>query len=528
MPLAVAAGVALALMIVHIASPEGLVRDLTYLSALCGAAVVAWFGAHRSPARRIARLIAFAISISALGDISWQWLAWRRGVGPDVSIADVFWLASYLAIGAALLRTARGHGRMDRDGMVDIAVVFLVALLIQWELAFDKIVTDDTLPVFERFVWALYPTLDAALLALVLRAALGRRLHGRLALIVGAGATCWLLADFGYTLFASVAGMEVWLNVGWMMGSALMAAATWCHRWAAEPGDEPTVGAESSRPGGIAIAIVPLLVPGAIAVVEHLRGDTSNSYLLYGVTLMLIALAFTRGTRLLHAEETARAAVRSQEHYATAVAMNSADAYLILDEHGHITNHSPQLAALLGLDVSTTVGLDAFGLVAPIDQDDARAVFTRCVASPAQTLETEVRVQHREGHTIWLNVRVVNMFDDPDVGGAVTNLHDISDRKRIEAELSHQAFHDSLTDLANRALFLDRVDHALRRNMRTGLDVAVVFLDLDGFKTVNDSLGHAAGDQLLREVAARLAQAVRFGDTVARLGGDEFAILIEP
>jgi diguanylate cyclase (GGDEF)-like protein len=122
---------------------------------------------------------------------------------------------------------------------------------------------------------------------------------------------------------------------------------------------------------------------------------------------------------------------------------------------------------------------------------------------------------------------MVNLTDDPDVGGVVVNLHDITDRKKAEDDLSHQAFHDGLTDLANRALFHDRVEHSLRRNQRTGLDTAVIFLDLDGFKNVNDGLGHVAGDQLLQEVAARLRQAVRNSDTVARLGGDEFAILIE-
>jgi diguanylate cyclase (GGDEF)-like protein/PAS domain S-box-containing protein len=519
---------ACALIGVHAVSGDGVVRELSYLAVLIGASGAAWLGARRNPTDEIAQLLALSISISALADVTWQSLAWSRGVGPDVSVADILWFASYVAIGGALLRTLRGHGRIDRDGMVDIAVVFLVALLVQWDLAFDKIVTDATLPVFERFVVAMYPTLDAALLALVVRAALSRRLHERLALLVGAGTVCWLLADFGYTLFASVGTLEVWMNMGWMLGSLLLAAATWCHRsTSVSAADAAAALAEGSRPSGIAIALVPLLVPGAIAVIHQVRGESSNSYLLYVVTVMLLGLAFTRGTRILRAEETARAAVRSQERYARAVAMNSADAFVVLDERGRILNEAPQLAALLGLDGSTTVGEEASNLVAMIDQDDALAVFDRCLSTPAQTFETELRVQHAQGHELWLNARLINLSDDPDVGGAVVNLHDISDRKRAEAELSHQAFHDGLTDLANRALFINRVEHALHRNLRTGLDVAVIFLDLDGFKTVNDSLGHAAGDQLLKEVATRLGDSVRAGDTVARLGGDEFAILIE-
>jgi diguanylate cyclase (GGDEF)-like protein len=116
---------------------------------------------------------------------------------------------------------------------------------------------------------------------------------------------------------------------------------------------------------------------------------------------------------------------------------------------------------------------------------------------------------------------------DPNVHGIVLNTRDISERKQFEEQLSHQAFHDSITSLANRALFHDRVTHALERQERDQKPIAVLFVDLDDFKTVNDSLGHAAGDQLLAEVGERLKGVLRAADTAARLGGDEFAILLE-
>ncbi len=104
----------------------------------------------------------------------------------------------------------------------------------------------------------------------------------------------------------------------------------------------------------------------------------------------------------------------------------------------------------------------------------------------------------------------------------------IEAREALQQQLHHQAFHDILTGLANRALFIDRVEHALRRSEREASPVAILFLDLDDFKVVNDSLGHAAGDELLIAVAERLLRAARSSDTVARFGGDEFAVLVEP
>jgi diguanylate cyclase (GGDEF)-like protein len=111
--------------------------------------------------------------------------------------------------------------------------------------------------------------------------------------------------------------------------------------------------------------------------------------------------------------------------------------------------------------------------------------------------------------------------------GFTAYARDITTRKTMEARLEHQALHDSLTGLANRDLFVDRMDHALARTDRSDGCHSVIYLDLDGFKGVNDELGHAAGDELLVETARRLRDGVRPGDTVARLGGDEFAILLE-
>ena len=119
-----------------------------------------------------------------------------------------------------------------------------------------------------------------------------------------------------------------------------------------------------------------------------------------------------------------------------------------------------------------------------------------------------------------------NLLANEDIHGIVFNIRDISERKQFERELAHHAFHDELTGLANRVLFQDRVAHALER-VRRGSSIAVLFVDLDDFKTVNDTLGHHVGDQLIQTIAERIANNTRSIDTAARLGGDEFAVLID-
>ena len=134
---------------------------------------------------------------------------------------------------------------------------------------------------------------------------------------------------------------------------------------------------------------------------------------------------------------------------------------------------------------------------------------------------------HSDGTPHQFELNCTNLLADEHVGGIVLNCRDISERKAFEEQLTHQAFHDPVTGLANRALFAERVRHAIARTRREHQSVAVVFLDLDDFKTINDSLGHAAGDEVLVEVAKRLATSVRASDTAARFGGDEFALLLE-
>jgi diguanylate cyclase (GGDEF)-like protein/PAS domain S-box-containing protein len=218
---------------------------------------------------------------------------------------------------------------------------------------------------------------------------------------------------------------------------------------------------------------------------------------------------------------------RSEQRFASLV-QNSTDIVMVVDADSTIRYMSPSVERVLGYPASELEGTKLIELVNGEEKAHVLQSLTtteREAGSPSELLQYQMR--HRDDY--WLHVETVqtNLLHDDNVRGIVLNTRDVSERKAFEEQLQHQAFHDSITGLANRALFKDRVEHALERQGRGREPVTVLFMDLDDFKTINDSLGHAAGDRLLGEVGDRVKTTLRQADTAARLGGDEFAILLE-
>ncbi|HXY32225.1 MAG TPA: EAL domain-containing protein [Gemmatimonadaceae bacterium] len=218
---------------------------------------------------------------------------------------------------------------------------------------------------------------------------------------------------------------------------------------------------------------------------------------------------------------------RETEARFSALVQHSSDVIAIADPDAVFSYISPSVARVFGYEPEDLLSAKATELVHPDDLPKMRQFLADAAAAPVMTAPVELRVRHSDGS--WRHVETVatNLLDEPTVRGIVINTRDISERRMLQDQLTFQAFHDQLTKLANRALFLDRVAHALTLARRHRQTLAVIFLDLDNFKTVNDSLGHAAGDRLLTITAQRLLTCVRTSDTVARFGGDEFAILLE-
>ncbi len=271
------------------------------------------------------------------------------------------------------------------------------------------------------------------------------------------------------------------------------------------------------------------------APIDALVADTRRDVFLaaLGVAaglLILLVVAFAATSRLL-ASQNRRLVdlttdLRQSEARFRSLVQNSSDAFVVLGDDGTIRYESVAVERVLGHRAEDRAGTAFLALAHPDDEMNARAILEEVQVS--ETDRTfDIRFSHADGSWRVIECIAKNVRRDPAVEGIVINYRDITERRALEEQLVHQAFHDPLTGLANRALFGDRVAHALSRRHRDRRPLIVMFTDLDDFKTINDSLGHEAGDLVLVEVAERLRSAIRPGDTVARLGGDEFAFLLE-
>ena len=265
-----------------------------------------------------------------------------------------------------------------------------------------------------------------------------------------------------------------------------------------------------------------LLVVALRPWTDPISGLAIGALLVTGLVVLRQLLAVGENVRLL-----ADQAARHNEARFRSLVQHSSDVIIVTRADGTIRFVSPSVTRVFGYDPSGMLRSTVSELLHPDDRERAAAFFSTAAQAPGVTGPVEWRFSQPDGSWLHAEILATNLLHDTTVKGVVLNTRDVSERRRLEEQLTHQAFHDPLTGLANRALFRDRVSHALALAQRRGSPVTVIFLDLDDFKKVNDSLGHGEGDRLLIAVAERFLACARSADTVARLGGDEFAILIE-
>jgi diguanylate cyclase (GGDEF)-like protein/PAS domain S-box-containing protein len=257
------------------------------------------------------------------------------------------------------------------------------------------------------------------------------------------------------------------------------------------------------------VTLVSLAAPWVLVRVAGPDGIVNGLPLAVGFTVLIGTASVGLVRSVSHADARMRALIDS-----------SLDLVMIVDAQGGVRYHSPGMSQMLGFPAAVQAGTPVIHLIHSDDASLLDESFRR-LRSGGTMKPVECRWKHADGSVRWLETVFSNLLGDPKVNGIVLNSRDITERQRLSEGLRKRAFHDPLTGLANRARFEERLQQA-----SGDADTAVLFIDLDNFKTVNDSLGHGAGDQFLAEVARRLSTCVRIGDMVARMGGDEFAVLI--
>jgi diguanylate cyclase (GGDEF)-like protein/PAS domain S-box-containing protein len=405
----------------------------------------------------------------------------------------------------------------------------------------------------------LFTGLVGALLVLYLAMVPRRQLRGWLPMLIGV-----LAMAIGSSWQVIGGATHSWEPSQLTSGIGLLLAAFGAATWTAEPDAGATFRAVTRR----VRETLPLVTIGAAPVLlvgSELLRERSGDAIALGVDLalaMVLILCVTRQTILLRergrilaeanqASDRERSATldlqRSEERLRSLV-QNSSDVFLILGPDGTVSYQSPAVERVLGYPVGERIGRPIFELTHPDDIGLVEQSMRELASSPNAQRTVELRSLHANGTWREIEATGTNMLHDPAVAGIVVNYRDITERKTLERELTHLAYHDPLTGLANRALFMERVNAALARSGAAGASggagdagdagdrrgsgagaggLAVLLLDLDDFKTLNDSLGHAAGDRALILVGERLRANIRPEDTVARLGGDEFVLLLE-
>jgi diguanylate cyclase (GGDEF)-like protein len=289
-------------------------------------------------------------------------------------------------------------------------------------------------------------------------------------------------------------------------------------------------GGARRRPTALARLVPGIAVSAALMALFAVDGgqiDPSVAALLIGAAAVSVAA----GIRLALARPGVGAtdrAVRSAHAGLRAALAAGSDTVVTVDRAGVVRETTDGLARLTEYAAAETVGAPFVERIDPADRKRiAWDLGTNARWRGSELRVVEFRMLRRDFTTIDVEATLVDLGDDPVTGGTMVTLQDVAERRLHDTDLRRQTFRDQLTGLPNRGHFFDRVEHALERCFQTGDEIAVLYLDLDGFKRVNDSLGHAIGDRVLAVIGERLSWSVRGGDMVARLGGDEFAVLLE-
>jgi diguanylate cyclase (GGDEF)-like protein/PAS domain S-box-containing protein len=477
--------------------------------------------------------LAVALAMQVIGNLIAA-TSWVGGRDPFPGPADIFFCAFYPALGAAALFLIRAAAvRVPWIQLSLDATIFVAGFgAFFWFLVIHPATMNAEMGLLKEALSQGYVALDCIMLLMLgvlLLTGAGNAGGQRVPLLILSGFATMFVADILWSL-AKVRGY-------YLPGDLQDVLYVSCYVPIAAAGREQmraiaTAGRTvSNRSAALARALpYAAMLAAFLVLVYYARGDiggpaTVMTMIVFALTLLLMVRqgVMLRGDALVRERRAARMV---EDRYASLIA-NASDVIMIVGAEGTVRFASPAAERTLGLKPEEITGRSLPELWGGEDGERLRLFLAEVVATAAGTIgPIELRIERGSQRCVIEGVGS-NLTQDPAVQGLALNFRDISERKALEEQLRQLAFHDPLTLLANRNLFRDRVQHALTLAQRGQNGVAVMFLDLDNFKNINDSLGHDAGDRLLQAVAQRIVKTTRSSDTVARLGGDEFAVLLE-
>jgi len=497
------------------------------------AALLALTAARRArsrPLRQAWTCLSVALTLYLIGTLITV-SSWLRGMDPFPGPSDLFFSAFYPAmLVAALLLIRAAAIRVPWIQLCLDGTIFVVGFgTFFWFLVIRPATLHAEVDALKQGLSQAYAGLDCVVLlmlgVLLLTGAEGRRIP----LLLMTGFATMFLADILWSL-AKVGGYYVsgdLQDVLYVMCYVPLAAAGREQmRTAVRP-----LRAMSNTSDTLTRSLpYAAMLTAFLVLVYFTRNEIGGpaammTMVVFTLTLLLMVRqgVILRGDALVREKRAARMV---EDRFASLIA-NASDVIMIVEADGALRFVSPACERTLGFKPEEVTGKNLLDVWAGPDSERLRTLLTEIAATPTGTVGP-VELAIERGTTRYVLESVgSNLTNDPAVRGLALNFRDISERKALEEQLRQMAFHDPLTLLANRTLFKDRVEHALTLAQRGHGSVAVLFLDLDNFKTINDSLGHDAGDRLLQAVAQRIVKNTRASDTVARLGGDEFAVLLE-
>jgi diguanylate cyclase (GGDEF)-like protein/PAS domain S-box-containing protein len=474
--------------------------------ASIGVAILAGAAARGSSdpaARRTWWLLTAALSVYTAGNLL-NATYWLFGVDPFPSIGDVFFLAFYPLVFAAVLtviRDAAVRVQWARLGL-DTAILLLGFGAFFWFCVIAPTSAAQRDPDMLKYVLAQsYIALNCIMLlacGVLLMHSGATPIQRRALLLLTLGFSSMSLADIVWAM-SKVDG-------SYIPGGVSDVIYLSCYFWLAAAAREQLRGAPAVRraPGAFSRALM-----------------QGMPYIAMMISFMV--LVYVESSKVASPVNTMTVII----FVLTSLIKNASDVIMITDAAGQLHFASPAAERALAIHPDDLAGRNLFDLWADGDRERLAAFLAEVAATRGRVIGPIELVVESGDRRSTLECVGSNLMDDPAVAGLALNFRDVSERKALEEQLRKLAFHDPLTLLANRSLFWNRVEHALALAHRSQQHVAVMFLDLDNFKNVNDSLGHDAGDRLLQAAAQRLVKSTRPSDTVARLGGDEFAILLE-